>query len=104
MRRAAAAAALDRESGMQRGGHEDSDWEPDDAGLPAIGREATPSAAHSKSTDRVHKSQPMLSHGAEVDPGAASSKAAAKTQKKMPLEERQAEQKEEVAKVCCARL
>ena len=88
---------------MQRSGDEDSDWEPDAPGLPAIGRAATPSTASSKSTGRVHTSRPTL-HDAEVAPEAAASKAAARTQKQKPLEARQAEQKEELVKVRCAPL
>ena len=102
VRRAAEAAALERESAMQRSGDEDSDWEPDAPGLPAIGRAATPSTASSKSTGRVHTSRPTL-HDAEVAPETAASKAAARTQKQKPLEARQAEQKEELVKVRCAR-
>ena len=101
VRRTAEAALFGLDSELQRGSDEDSDWEPgefgsrpgsavsDVSGLPAIGGEAN--GTHNWST---------VVNG-KVDPQAAASKAAAKLQKKMAMRARQAEQKAELAKVCC---
>ena len=112
VRRTAEAALFGLESEMQRGSDEDSDWKPGELGsrpdtaasdtseLPAIGGEALPSTAGSRTSGNTSRGWSAVLHGEEIDPDAAASKAAAKMQKKMALRARQAEQKAELAKVC----